>query len=129
MLGPMFWLSISLHLFCLFIDGQLPIYIHNASTGEDEIWQAADLPPLDWRAAIVGLTLLFFFIVFYGNASYARFYHLYGHCVGIGGTTMEWVALIKAHSGGLPEPERAGAQWNAVRFVLAAPMQPPHHLG
>ena len=75
---------------------------------------------LRWPPAVVGLTLLFFFIVFYGNSSYQRFYTLYGHCVGIGGTTMEWVSLVKAHSVGLDEPALSTAQWNTTRYILAA---------
>ena len=72
---------------------------------------------LHWSTALVGLPLLFFFIVFYNNNSYARFYQLYGHCVGLGAKTMEWTALVKQHS--LCESEQhKWAQWNAVRLIL-----------
>ena len=54
-------------------------------------------------------------MVFYNNNSYSRFYTLYGHTVGLGANTMEWVALVKLHS--LPN-DRAG-QWNSVRLLLA----------
>ena len=81
-LGPMFWPANLLHVSMLVAGGRIPIYIRTNSTGtstsipenEWERWDGIDLPPLDWRAAIVGLTLLFFFIVFYGNSSYQRFY-------------------------------------------------------
>ena len=65
--------------------------------------------------ALVSLSLLFFFIVFYNNNSYSRFYTLYGHTVGLGANVMEWTALVKMHS--VPT-DRAG-QWNAVRLLLA----------
>ena len=61
------------------------------------------------------LPLLIFFIVFYGNSSYSRFYTLYGHTVGLGANAMEWTALVKLHS---VSTDRAG-QWNAVRLLLA----------
>jgi len=41
--------------------------------------------------------------------------HRYGHCVGIAGCVMCWVALIKLHLA-----DSANVRWNAVRFVLAA---------
>jgi hypothetical protein len=73
---------------------------------------------LERSTAHVGLPLLFFFIVFYNNNSYQRFYTLYGHTVGMGGKTMEWTALVKAHS---PSgAEHMWTQWNAVRPMLAA---------
>jgi predicted membrane chloride channel (bestrophin family) len=122
----MFWGTILLHLALLILGGRIPLYVPestNASgTEEDEWvrWTPYELPVLPWSAAVVGLTLLFFFIVFYGNSSYQRFYQLYGHTVGIGGTTMEWVCLVRSCSTGLAEPERSTARWNATRFVLAA---------
>ena len=50
-----------------------------------------------------------------GCRCYARFFNMYGHCVGIGGATMQWVALVKLHL-----PDKVQVQWNAVRFMLAA---------
>lgn len=136
LLGPMFWLVNLSHIAYLILGGRIEIRVPHggmfgggnstgagAGTGSEvewRVWTPLSLPVLPWSTAVVGLTLLFFFIVFYGNASYGRFYQLYGHCVGIGGTTMEWVALVKQHSAGMREPERSSAQWNAVRFVLAA---------
>lgn len=130
-MGPMFWISNLGHIAVLIIFGKIPlnmvtsevIYdnVTNATmTVETELWTPYEVVPLDWRAAVVSLSLLFFFIVFYGNSSYQRFYQLYGHCVGIGGTTMEWVSLVKWYSEGIPEPIRSTARWNAVRYVLGA---------
>ena len=133
LLGPMFWFTILLHIALLILGGRIPLYLPDISgesgsgegSGDDEglqwvLWEPFSLPVLPWPPAVVGLTLLFFFIVFYGNSSYQRFYTLYGHCVGIGGTTMEWVSLVKAHSVGLDEPALSTAQWNTTRYILAA---------
>ena len=46
---------------------------------------------------------------------YARFFQMYSHCVGIGGATMQWVALTKLHL-----PDKIHLQWNAIRHILAA---------
>ena len=43
---------------------------------------------LSWSTAMLGIPLLFFFIVFYNNNSYQRFYTLYGHTVGMGARLM-----------------------------------------
>lgn len=81
---------------------------------------AMELPNLPWATSVIPLTLLFFFMVFYTNSSFNRFYQLYNHCVGIMGATQEWTALVKSHSRSIAEPERASARWNATRFILAA---------
>ena len=73
-----------------------------------------NLPP-SWSLFSGAWSLLVFFLVFYGNQCYTRFFQMYGHCVGIGGATMQWVALVKLHL-----PQRPDLQWNAVRFILAA---------
>jgi predicted membrane chloride channel (bestrophin family) len=70
---------------------------------------------LPYSLAVISLPLLFFFIVFYNNNSYSRFYTLYGHTVGLGANTMEWTALVKLHS----DPTDRAGQWNAVRLLLA----------
>ena len=109
----MFWLTNLLHLALCFIGGRFDIMEKvDAENGTKvwEEWHPVDLIEVDWASTLVGMPLLFFFIVFYNNNSYNRFYQLYGHCVGMGGRCMEWTYLIKAHS--LPE-DRAG-QWNSV---------------
>ena len=40
---------------------------------------------------------------------------MYGHCVGIAGSIMCWVAMVKLHL-----VDDANVRWNAVRFMLAA---------
>ena len=129
-MGPMFWISNLGHIAVLIIFGKIPLnmvtseVIYDNVTNatmmvETELWTPYEVVPLDWRAAVVSLSLLFFFIVFMA-IPYQRFYQLYGHCVGIGGTTMEWVSLVKWYSEGIPEPIRSTARWNAVRYVLGA---------
>ena len=125
--GPLFWLSNLAHIALLFVNGRFRIghyrQVANAShpDAEDEwvpAWEGAELPVLDWKYATIGIALLFFFIVFYNNNSYSRFYTLYGHTVGMGARVMEWTALVKQHSLNAT-PEHRWAQWNCVRLMLA----------
>ena len=60
-------------------------------------------------------SFLVFFLVFYGSQCYQRFFEMYSHCVGIGGATMQWVALVKLHL-----PDKVNVHWNAIRHILAA---------
>jgi predicted membrane chloride channel (bestrophin family) len=69
----------------------------------------------DWKLATSGISLLFFFIVFYNNNTYSRFFTLYGHTVGLAGGLMEWTAIVKSNC-----PDNKMAQWNAVRYMLAS---------
>ena len=107
--GPMFWLPNLLHIFFCIIGGQIvPL---GASNAADADFTAADASAdwsggvalssnklqLSWSVALVTLPLLFFFIVFYNNNSYSRFYTLYGHTVGLGANVMEWTALVKQY--------------------------------
>lgn len=120
--GPMFWVPNVLHVLFCAIGGQ---FTHNnhpeaASANDPVAWAGPSLGStelkLTWQMATVSLPLLFFFIVFYNNNSYSRFYTLYGHTVGLGANIMEWTALIKLHT--VPS-DRAG-RWNSVRLMLAA---------
>lgn len=130
--GPIFWLTMSSHIIFLLLDGRI-------ETG----MSPHPLPVLDWKIGTLCSSLLFFFVIFYGNAMYNRFYTFYGHVLGIGGRTMEWVSLCKVYSEAVEEPYRlAHAQdrgtmagrpiqlaprlvrstfrWNALRFFLAS---------
>ena len=128
--GPMFWIANLAHVAVLILFGKIDLNLVETAEVTDadnvtttitrELWTPYDNIPLDWRAATVSIALLFFFIVFYGNSSYQRFYALYGHCVGIGGTSMEWVSLVKWYSQSLQEPMRSTAQWNSTRYILGA---------
>lgn len=124
--GPVFWATNLVHLGLLFLCGRIPIGqmvpSTNVSTPDawewQPFWQGYELPEVPSSVAFVGFPLLFFFIVFYNNNSYQRFYALYGHCVGMGGRIMEWTALVKLHSLSETEQHR-WSQWNAVRPMLA----------
>ena len=74
-----------------------------------------DWPPANYSLLSVPGTMLVFFLVFYSSQCYTRFFTMYAHCVGIGGATMQWVAIIKLHV-----PNDVNVQWNCVRFMLAA---------
>lgn len=73
-------------------------------------------PVLEWQAAIVPSSLLTFLLVSFGNQCYSRYFELYGHCVGMHGSIMEWVALIKVEFTHLD----LSAQWNVLRLMLGA---------
>lgn len=49
------------------------------------------------------------------RGSDTRFFTMYSHCVGIAGSIMCWVAMVKLHLA-----DDANVRWNAVRFMLAA---------
>ena len=57
---------------------------------------------LPWSAVQPPLALATFFLVFYGGNCYNRFFQLHGHCVGLGGSLMEWVSDVKLHFKGQP---------------------------
>lgn len=62
--------------------------------------------------------LLTFFVIFYGNHCYARYFELFGHCIGIGRTLNVWAYLVK-HSFSHRTP---GLRWNIMRPMLAGMM-------
>ncbi|KAL1506980.1 hypothetical protein AB1Y20_007844 [Prymnesium parvum] len=113
---PMIYVLLAMHALFIVADFLLWRYHTNWEADADG-WQSGtrQLPKLSWSAGALATSLLVFFIVFYGSQSYSRFYALYGHCIGLGGATMEWTALVKLHL--IQEP---AARWNAVRFILAA---------
>jgi len=100
------------------------IFVHNAMLGlrctlerspDGELVAAFNIPKMDWRAVSAVTSLLTFFIVFYGSQSYGRMQKFFGHCVGLGGTCMNWVALVK-----ITFPADKDQQWNATRLILAS---------
>jgi len=78
------------------------------------------LPPIDFKIVTAVTGLLVFFLVFYGSQCYARLQMFFGHCVGLSGTGMNWMALLQT---ALPDGTDRATKWNCARFVLAA-----HHL-
>ena len=54
--------------------------------------------------------------MFYASQCYTRFQMFYSHCIGIAGSTMNWMALIQTSD----FPADANVRWNAARFILAA---------
>ena len=64
-----------------------------------------DFPRLQWSQVAVVTSLLTFFIVFYGSQCYSRLQSFFASCVGLGGTAMNWVGLVRNHlprDGNLP---------------------------
>jgi len=74
-----------------------------------------DLPEMAYSVISTITGLLTFFIVFYGSQCYGRFNTFYGHCVGISGNVMNFVALVRNHF-----PADPNVQWNATRLLLAS---------
>lgn len=101
---PLFWLQLGLH-------GSLCAW-HLAAQEDEEY---VDIEPLEWSTLSIPSSLVVFFIVFYSSQCYARYFELYGHCVGIGGAIMCWVALCKLN---LKRDDTLN--WNCTRFMLAA---------
>lgn len=101
---PMFWLLLGVHVVLLYIDGKM---LEDGGEG---------LPLLDWQASTVAMGLLTFFLVFYGNHCYMRYFELHGHCVAIGRQMMLWAHLVHlnfAH-------RSAATKWNMMRLMLGA---------
>ena len=134
--SPVFWLVQLTHVALLILVGKLPILVSSDPQEDSSVllpyFSCEDtgqvcvmLPALPWSWATIALGLLFFFVVFYSNNCFTRFFTLYGHCVGLGATTQEWVALVKYYSRPLaaerlPLSAVRRVQWNCTRFVLAA---------
>ena len=101
---PMFWLLMAVHV--------LILHRHGMLLEEDGV----GLPPLDWEASTIALSLLTFFLVFYGNHCYQRYFELHGHCVSIGQAMGQWAHLIRVHFGSRSVAQR----WNMMRPMLGA---------
>ena len=78
------------------------------------------MPNMEWRSVSAVTSLLTFFIVFYGSQSYGRMQKFYSHCVGLGGTCMNWSALVRNTFPQVDGQPNKDTQWNAVRLVLAS---------
>ena len=97
------------HVAVLIVNDKIPILVPDpdyeapsgdASSGDETVpyvhyFTAGTLPKMPWSVGVMSLSLLFFFAVFYSNNCYQRFTVLFGHTVGLGGTTMEWTLLVK----------------------------------
>ena len=101
---PLFWFLITSHVVLLIWQRSLVLA---GSEG---------LAPLNWEAALVPTSLLTFFVVFYVSNCYARFFQLFGCCVGIAGCMAEWAYLVRTHFGDYD----ADVRWNMMRVMLAA---------
>ena len=100
---PLFWLMIISNT-CLLIWNDWLVAKH----GEG-------LPVLEWDAAGVPMSLLVFFIVFYGQQAYQRYYQYYSHLTGMTTALMEYMSMVRRHFGDNP----VGAL-NAARLLLAS---------
>ena len=110
---PMFWVLMTVHVTFLYLENSL---LTNTGTG---------LPTLEWNAASAPVALCTFFVVFYGQSCFKRFYDFYEHCTVITGCIAEWAFLVKTHFNDMPAPVR----WNLMRPMLASMQMHYAHLG
>ena len=101
---PLFWFLTLVHV-CLLR------WEHNLLSAGEE-----GLPELPWNASSTAIGLLTFFVVFYGNNCYARYFELHGQCVQLGRTTMIWAHLIHSNFA----HKTLATRWNMMRHFLGA---------
>ena len=101
---PLFWLLATVHAMLL------AYHSHELAAGNP------GLPPLDWQGSTVEMSLLTFFVIFYGNNCYARYFELFSHCIGIGRSLALFAHLVKKTFTNMP-PARL---WNMMRPMLGA---------
>ena len=99
---PMFWFLLITHI------ALLKIHADGIAEGGE------GLPPLDWNASTVAMGLLTFFVVFYGNHCYQRYFDLHGHCIGLARAVTIWAHLVRANFSSKPSTLR----WNMMRTML-----------
>lgn len=116
---PSYWFTVLLHGIALAWDKEewIGVYVKK-KVDEDFYLESDERGSMYINPALLSApaTLYVFFVVFYASQCYARFFQMYSHTIGIGATTMGWVGLVKLH---FPDVGQT-AQWNMVRFVLAA---------
>lgn len=101
---PMFWFLMIVHVMLLIVHGAL---LADGGPG---------LPPLEWNASTVAMGLLTFFLVFFSNHCYQRYFELHGNCTAIGRTMWQWAHLIRTNFA----KKSAAQKWNLMRPFLGA---------
>ena len=100
---PMFWVLMAVHAVLLYVQ-------------KARIAEGSSLPELAWDASVISMSLLTFFVIFYGNHCYARYFELHAHCVGITRTILSWAHAVKTDFSHCTPARR----WNMMRTMLAA---------
>ena len=99
---PYYWLMVGLHVTMVVL--------------EERVFPETDLfESVNGGVIAIPTSLLVFFIVFYASQCYNRFFTMFMHTVGIGGTSMVWVGLVKLHV-----TTDRNVQWNSTRYIMAA---------
>lgn len=96
---PLFWLLVSMETALLVLKDRYP----------------DDYPELQYGVIGPLVSLLSFFIVFYGNQCYTRFYKMYDLSKALVGCCQEWATLARTFL-----PNKGVARWNATRHIVAA---------
>jgi len=96
---PLFWLLVSMETALLVLKDRYP----------------DDYPDLQYGVIGPLVSLLSFFIVFYGNQCYTRFYKMYDLSKALVGCCQEWATLARTFL-----PNKGVVRWNATRHIVAA---------
>ena len=97
---PFYWLSVAIHATLALLEAYTDLDI---------------IPGIDGILMMLPASLLTLQAVFYASQCYGRFFEMFGHTVGIGGSTMIWAGLVRLHV-----RDNFAVRWNAMRFILAA---------
>jgi len=104
---PVFWGFVIIHITCT-------VLFRIVKNHEGE-YLTNSLPNVSYSLVNSITALLIFFLVFYGSQCYQRLQMFYTQCVGLSGSSMNWIALVKVK---ISDDENV--KWNCVRMVLAA---------
>ena len=92
---PGIWLLLLVHVIFLVCGNWL--FLNPECHGHKVTASCSGLPTMDWKSIGVITGMLTFFLVFYGSQCFNRMQMFFGHCVGLGGTCMNWIALVRLH--------------------------------
>jgi len=98
---PAVWMLLSAHIVFLYLHLYRP---------------DVTMPTMPWKLIGVPTSLLTFFLVFYSGNCFSRYYAFYNECMGMSGSAMQYVGLLRVHFPKAP-PE---VMFNLSRHVLAS---------
>ena len=129
---PSFWILMSIQACFSILDHWAPL-----KEGHDEVLpecyfsfqthsedKGCHLPPLDWDVVGNPVNLLIYFIVFYSNRCYERFFKMWEHCYLLMALSMEWCARLRmvfdTKQSGQSKQEVQAICWRSARRVIAS---------
>ena len=114
---PTFWVLMTIQIVLLSVEwywDQLCRARGIVHGGEEE---GCRLPSLDWDAVQLPAGLLVFFLVFYGDSCYYRFFQLWAHVVELVRLLLEFVARVNLL---YPDDRKIAVKWRTARYLLAS---------